>query len=189
MRIESLREFVEFAKYLSFSTTAKKLYISQPALSNHIALLEKDLGVNLIERSATLRLTSAGKTFLIDAASIVDLADRAVSRCRACSRAAQGKIVIKMPIDLQKTATFFIKKIEAFKENNPTIDVELVTGANRNMFDEIHNGNIDCGLAYGYVSSDDGVCCETIDIGRNRLTLWISKNHPLAGKEPLQLKD
>ncbi|NTU89868.1 MAG: hypothetical protein HGA54_08235, partial [Actinobacteria bacterium] len=46
-----------------------------------------------------------------------------------------------------------------------------------------------CGLAYGYVSSDDGVCCETIDIGRNRLTLWISKNHPLAGKEPLQLKD
>jgi DNA-binding transcriptional LysR family regulator len=50
MKIETLNEFVVFAKHMNFSSAARELYCSQPGLSNHIMTLEKELGFALINR-------------------------------------------------------------------------------------------------------------------------------------------
>src|SRR5262245_45297220 len=54
-----LRAFVAFVRRKSFSAAASELRISQPAVSKHIADLERDLSVKLIERR-TRSLTEAG---------------------------------------------------------------------------------------------------------------------------------
>lgn len=59
MNIEHLKYFVLVADSLNITHTAKKLYISQQALSNHISNLEKKLGVKLFERVPALKLTYA----------------------------------------------------------------------------------------------------------------------------------
>ncbi len=58
-----LKVFLAVAREGSFTIAARKLGISQPAVSQNIAELEKSLGVELFERSrGSVRLTSAGRT-------------------------------------------------------------------------------------------------------------------------------
>lgn len=62
MRIEYLREFLTVARELSFSAAARKLFMSQPALSKHMSAMEDELGAKLLDRSpAGVRLTSEGR--------------------------------------------------------------------------------------------------------------------------------
>jgi len=57
--------FLESAKELNFSKAAANLFISQPALSRHIANMEKELNVRLFERTANkrIKLTNAGEAY------------------------------------------------------------------------------------------------------------------------------
>ena len=63
MDIQIIREFLDLAFTLNYSKTAERVFISQSALSKHIASLEKELGVQLFVRSKhSVRLTPIGAT-------------------------------------------------------------------------------------------------------------------------------
>ena len=65
MNLDYLRTYREVIKLGSFSKAAKKLSISQPAVSFQIQALERDLGIRLIDRGRkTITLTEAGKRLL-----------------------------------------------------------------------------------------------------------------------------
>lgn len=65
MNIEHLKTLQEIARLKSFSEVAKKLHISQPAVSFQIQKLEQEMGVTLIDRSQrAAELTVAGKRLL-----------------------------------------------------------------------------------------------------------------------------
>ena len=67
-----LKVFISAAQHLSFTRCAKEMYISQPAVSKHIAELEKGYGLPLFERVGTkLALTPAGKLLLQHAIQLV----------------------------------------------------------------------------------------------------------------------
>ena len=62
LRIET---FLHAAENLNFSETARILHLTQPTVSHHIKILEKDLGVELFERQGTtLKLTEAGRLLI-----------------------------------------------------------------------------------------------------------------------------
>ena len=74
MTDKRLQVFTVAARQLSFSKTAKIMGISQPAVSKHIALLEKELGGALFLRiSQTLVLTKKGEQLLEIADKILAL--------------------------------------------------------------------------------------------------------------------
>ena len=64
MEIESLYYFIETAKDLHITRTAKRLYMSQQALSYHLSRVEDYFGTKLFYRYPTLQLTSAGQEVL-----------------------------------------------------------------------------------------------------------------------------
>lgn len=65
MNLEQMKSFVSIAKTGSFSVSAKERYISQPAISNHLKMLEDEMGVQLISRSSKkVELTEKGAVFL-----------------------------------------------------------------------------------------------------------------------------
>lgn len=64
MNFTSLRYFVAVAEELNISKAARKLFISQQSLSNHINRLEKELNIFLFERNPRLSLTYAGVCLL-----------------------------------------------------------------------------------------------------------------------------
>lgn len=60
--------FLSVARHLSFSKASRELFISQPAISHHIQMLEKELDTRLFLRSTiAVELTPAGQVFLKEA--------------------------------------------------------------------------------------------------------------------------
>ena len=85
--VARLRSFVCLADELHFGRAAQRLYISQPALSQQIARLERDLGVQLFVRAGrTIRLTPAGLEFLAGAHRALDALRDAVAAAREHGR-------------------------------------------------------------------------------------------------------
>ena len=63
MQTEMLEEFLVVARYSSFRKAAEVLHVTQPALSKHIAALERELGFKLFTREGATHLTPAGSLF------------------------------------------------------------------------------------------------------------------------------
>ncbi|MFA5577090.1 MAG: selenium metabolism-associated LysR family transcriptional regulator [Tissierellaceae bacterium] len=77
MDFRQLESFVEVAKFRSFSKAAKKLFITQPTVTNHIQNLEKELDTILINRlGKSISLTDAGRLFFVSANQILNTLDR-----------------------------------------------------------------------------------------------------------------
>jgi len=77
MNLDYLITYLELIKLGSFSTVAKKLSISQPAVSFQIQRLEHDLGVRLINRSRKrITMTDAGKRLLKFATTVEEERNR-----------------------------------------------------------------------------------------------------------------
>ena len=76
-----LRAFIALAEEGSFVGAAQRLHLSQPAVSKHIAALEREVGVELVRRRPAVALTSPGR-FLADyvtrAGALLEQADRGV---------------------------------------------------------------------------------------------------------------
>src|SRR5262249_1957275 len=85
--------FVTVASELHFGRAAKRLFISQPALSQQIRGLEGGLGLKLLERTSHgVRLTAEGEAFLPEALALVQRAGRTVAFARALAEGATGQL-------------------------------------------------------------------------------------------------
>lgn len=87
MNIFQLRCFMSVAENLSFARAADYLHVTQPAVTQQIHALEKELGVRLFLRTTrSVRLTEEGKSFFNDARQMVDISERASKRFESASR-------------------------------------------------------------------------------------------------------
>jgi LysR family hydrogen peroxide-inducible transcriptional activator len=77
LQLRDIQYVVTVAKELSFSKAAQKLFISQPALSQCIKKLERELNTPLfIRENNTVKLTSAGELFIKDGSEIINMSMR-----------------------------------------------------------------------------------------------------------------
>ena len=77
MNLKQLEAFVEVAQSGSFSKAARKLFLTQPTISAHIAALEKELDVRLFVRNTKeVALSPDGQKLYTYARQILDLTDR-----------------------------------------------------------------------------------------------------------------
>jgi DNA-binding transcriptional LysR family regulator len=90
MEIRHLRYFVTVAEEQNVTRAAARLYVTQPCLSRQIRDLENEFQFALFERNAkAIRLTDAGRVFLVEARAVLKRAAEAVQAARA---AADGRL-------------------------------------------------------------------------------------------------
>lgn len=93
--IRQIETFVHVANLKSFSKAAKKLYITQPTVTNHIQNLENELGTLLINRSGkNISLTDAGALFYKHAINILNSCQMAKFDLAAYKGSIQGHVHI-----------------------------------------------------------------------------------------------
>jgi DNA-binding transcriptional LysR family regulator len=93
--LSQLRCFVATAEELHFGRAAQRLNMTQPPLSRQVQLLERILGVTLLDRtSRSVRLTPAGRAFLLEARRILRLAESAALATRRIASGEAGQIAI-----------------------------------------------------------------------------------------------
>ena len=89
MNTVQLSCFLAVAETLNFARAAEQLHVTQPAVTQQIHTLERELGVQLFHRTTrTVRITEEGLAFLPDARQMVGLANRAVKRFASPDRQA-----------------------------------------------------------------------------------------------------
>jgi DNA-binding transcriptional LysR family regulator len=95
MDFKQIEAFINVAKYKSFSKAASSSFLSQPAISSHISSLEKDLKVQLFDRtSKEVVLTPAGESFLSYAIDILNTRDKAARILSAFNDNVEGDLYL-----------------------------------------------------------------------------------------------
>ena len=91
--LRQLRTFVAVAEELNFTRAAARLHLAQQAVSKAVRQLERELGVELLERTTReVRLTAAGAAVLERAPAVLAAADDAFARARAVGHGLAGTI-------------------------------------------------------------------------------------------------
>lgn len=95
MELHQLRCFVAVAEELHFGRAAARMYMTQPPLSRQVQLLERGLGIQLLERNnRSVKLTAAGQGFLRDARHILAFSDQAADGARRLARGETGSLTL-----------------------------------------------------------------------------------------------
>ena len=95
MELRWMTAFVSVAEELSYRRAAQRLLVAQPAISQQIMNLEKELGVKLFDRNnRSVRLTDAGSAFLPPCRTALDAVDKAGLQACNAGTGEHGKIRI-----------------------------------------------------------------------------------------------
>jgi DNA-binding transcriptional LysR family regulator len=101
VELRELRAFVAVAEEGGISAAARRLHVSQPALSQTVNALERELGVKLLERSSTgVRITEAGTTLLAEARVILARHDQALRVMASYTSDGGGILRVGIPLEL-----------------------------------------------------------------------------------------
>lgn len=143
----NLRIFITAAELQSLTETAKKLYVSQPAISHAIKKLEEELGVRLFIRNkrSTLTLTEAGKDILALAYKMADLENRLYQRAYEENHMTGGILrVATVPLG---ASLVMARVLPIFKKQFPDVKVEMLEGTPLEVKDMVLNYQVDLGIS------------------------------------------
>jgi DNA-binding transcriptional LysR family regulator len=177
MELRQLEYFVAVAERLHFGRAAESLSIGQPAVSQQVAKLERELGVGLLDRTPrTVRLTEAGTRFLPEARAVLAAAEHA--RAHAIGGEGQGP-VRKLRIGVSTGLGERIGQVLASLQRGiPPVASELVSAPLRARLERVAAGQLDAAFVRGATSAP-GV--ELIEVWQDRLLVALPSGHELAG--------
>ena len=143
--LSQLRCFVAAAEELHVGRAAQRLNMTQPPLSRQIQLLERILGVTLLDRtSRSVRLTPAGRAFLLEARRILRLADNAALATRRIASGKAGSVAIGFTA--ASGYGFLPTLITRARAQLPNYDLVLQEMVTRDQVEALLTGRIDVGL-------------------------------------------
>jgi DNA-binding transcriptional LysR family regulator len=135
-----MRSFVGVTKSRSFSQAARSLGLSGSLVSRHVAELERDLSVRLVNRTArTISLTEAGARYAEFATRIIDEIDREEEMLRGLRDKAEGPLAIISPKWIGSNDV--ADAIVAFSVRYPKIHIRFeVGGMSERSYDFLDQG-------------------------------------------------
>jgi DNA-binding transcriptional LysR family regulator len=145
MELRHLRYFRAVAEAGTFSKASKELHISQSAISEQIADLEREIGGALLDRTQRrARLTPQGELFLAEARKIIIASERAVDITR---RSLNGEIgTLAIGFFVWGAGGFFARIIREYRKLYPEIRLSLYEMHAWTQMDALLSGKIDLGF-------------------------------------------
>ncbi|WP_040214700.1 selenium metabolism-associated LysR family transcriptional regulator [Clostridium polynesiense] len=157
MDFKQIEAFISVAKLKSFSKAANSIYLSQPTISSHISSLEKELNIQLFDRtSKEVNLTPAGRMFLNYASDIINTKNTAVSVLGSFENNITGKL--SLSASTTPCNTLVPKLIKKFHEIYPHIKYEVKEQGSSDIIKDILNLDCEIGLI-GTKVKDDKLHC------------------------------
>jgi molybdate transport repressor ModE-like protein len=188
--LKRLRVLAEVARRGSFSGAADALYLSQSAVSQQVATLEREVGLSLLERTnGGPKLTDAGRTLVDHGEAAIARLEEAEQEVAAIAGLEGGELrIASFPT---ASAILLTEALAEFSGSHPNVRLSVTEAEPEQSLPMLHAAEIDLALTFDYTTlpaKDDR------DVDRDLLlteSMYVAlpRDHPLAGADRVRLAD
>lgn len=188
MNFQQIKYFTTVAECLSFTEAAKCLFITQPALSRQISVMEEELNTRLFIRSKkALKLTPGGVILYNKLPGLLKEYQEIVEEASNANKGFEGSLRLGF-LDVYDIQELIPPVLTRFQENYPKIQVSMERFSLGELPQRLHEDQLDLILTYGFSLFDQPELLVE-NVQKFESCIMLPKNHPLAQKEDLQLSD
>ncbi len=176
MNLDYLRTYIEVVRLGSFSEVAKKLSISQPAVSFQIQKLERDLGVHLIDRGqSVIIMTEAGKRLL----HFAEYVEQGRIHLRRDLDQLRDEVVGELGIAASTIPGEYLLPplLGEFKTLYPSVSAQVIISDSLTVIDGVRDGKYEVGFCG---VTPEGRELETFKVSEDEIVLIVFPEHPFA---------
>lgn len=162
MELRHLRAFVAIADTGHYGHAAASLKLTQPAITQRIQVLERELGVQLFNRNAReVHLTVAGEALIDHARSLIQIENRALAALRDHQAGIAGRLRISyltlwdhgLPADI----------VAQHRRRYPTVKLEMSSGWSLSNINRLVAGELDLAFIGAAIGSRKGIVLRPLD--------------------------
>lgn len=185
---QQIHYFLVMAEVLNFTEAAKSLYISQPALSKQIRILEQELGLSLFMRNnQSVSLTPSGQSLFKEWQDLEEKLNLSVSNAKLLSHTYAGSL------NIGSTETFeceesILELTDSFRENYPNINVNLELYGFKDLRKKLNSYELDI-IFVPYFELAAYKDIEFVHFQEVQIAIAIPASNPLAKLDNVKIKD
>lgn len=191
LRLRDLHVFMTAARLASMAQAARELGVSQPVISETIAVLENALGVRLLDRTRTgVVPTAYGSALLKRSTSAFDELRQGVRDIEYLADPAVGELHIGCPESI--AAGFLQPVITRFTASHPKVVLNVETVSSWSFAARLSERTLDLVVTRGGWPVDKPSLSEELVIEtlfEDRLAVAVGVGHPLARRRKVRLTD
>ncbi len=186
MELRQLEYFVAVVEEANFTRAAERVHISQSGVSAQLRQLERELGVELIDRSGrTATPTAAGSAVLEHARVLLAAVDAIRQAADDVNGLIRGRLVVGMVVGSVMTPLF--DALAAFHRAHPGVEIALAEDNSDRLVERIRAGTLDIALIGSAATTPPGL--NALTIISERLVAAVPVDHPLADHQRVTLAD
>jgi DNA-binding transcriptional LysR family regulator len=184
MELRQIKFFMAVAEERHFGRAAERMYIAQPALSQHVRRLERELEVQLFDRSARqVRLTPAGEAFLEVAKRMSRQVDEATMAARRAEAGEAGSLGVG--VHLPVAAPVLSVLLRHWNRLRPAVRPRLTSGRTGELIDLVRRRELDVALVDGPVTDRSLSSALVLE---DHMVIVLPADHPLAREDTLSFR-
>jgi len=187
MRIEQLEYIAAVTQHGSLLLSSEELHISQPALSEAVSKLERELGVTLLDRRRSgARISRHGRELLQNMVEVLEAVDRLK---QAAGDQSTTTRLVRLGTTNAATSTLLVPAIRAFNRIHPGTAVEILNIQQADIQLGLVEGSLDLGLVNELVGDDPPVDLVGTDLLHGRPVVVLPAGHHLTDREAVTTDD
>jgi LysR family transcriptional regulator, low CO2-responsive transcriptional regulator len=178
VNLNQVQVFCAVAKHMSYSMAAEELFITQPAVSQQVKALERQLNVKLFERAGNkLFLTESGEAVLPHAQALLTARAEMEQTLAQLRGSGRGRLAL----GANTTGGMYVAPaiVRALRDLSPEVEATLQIETTNRILDRVMQNMIDVAIVTGPV--EDGRFAIR-DLCRDEVELIVSPSHPFASR-------
>ena len=186
-RLKVLREVIARG---SFSGAAESLHLSQSAVSQQIAVLEREVGIPLLERTSDgPKLTSAGEALMEHGDAVICRLEEAERELAQIAGLEGGRL--RLASFSTANATLMTRALSRFRERFPKVELEFMEADPEATFPGLKRGDFDLSIVFDYPAFplDFSRDVEAELIFEEPMRVALPPGHPLAAAKSVRIED
>lgn len=186
MQISTLYTFVTVAKHKSMSRAARILYVSQPAITQQIRRMEKELGFELFDHNHgnEVTLSEAGKNFYAYAEKLLSEYEETVNECRKI--AERKSTDLRIGLKSSDLSLLHLETVDSFSLRYPQVHLDF-TYDHPEMAEMLYTEKLDMIFTVEPMIIPAGY--KFVHVVDDTVSCIVRSDHPLAGRKKVTFQD
>lgn len=179
-----LETFLKVTEEKNFTKAAEKLSLTQPAVSHHINMLEKELGIKLFSRGkGEIKLTSGGEILLRYAKRMQAMYEKMITELNDSEK---HKTSLRIGITHTAENNIMAEVLAKYSNLNSGISITIITETIKNLYDMLGNYELDMAVTEGKSTNPE---FSSLMLDTDYLVCVVSNNNPLALQSMVTLSE